>query len=371
MRDEAVEARGQKRTSQEEDRMEDEVPATPPPTRPRVESPSREDQTDSGMYSPDSPAPMPGPVEQGDRPDIALDVVNRHKASEQRRNRGRHVEHGQVGESHDDVRKAAASSNPFETVEGPKKGSASFFWPLGRVLPESTGTGRPGADEDSPAAAMKWKNPREAAISKLTRHPGPKMKAEEVTREERMWKPIGSGRVARTFLNAVQLITTTRSGPAMVDIKSRTIRDMSTGKVIDKCIPDDTPDNILHRRLPTPMHIRVELEMKDANQMFKVKGADVVEVFSQPRAAAEAGLRRFNGQVLRPGWSLDITMDDPEDGKPWDLSRKDKRRKLIEMVKHGKPYLLIGSRPCTAFSALQGLSEGKRRDPKAFEAEKK
>ena len=101
----------------------------------------------------------------------------------------------------------------------------------------------------------------------------------------------------------------------------RTTWSLSSGKVIDDCFPDDVPDEILHRKLPEPDDIRVELVMKQAMQMYERKGADVSEVYSQPRIALEAGLRKYMGQRLQPGWSLDLTRLDPSNGKPWGLSR--------------------------------------------------
>ena len=77
---------------------------------------------------------------------------------------------------------------------------------------------------------------------------------------------------------------------------------------------------------------------------------DVAEAYSPPRLVRMACKRG-----LRGGWSLDLTMIDPDDGKPWDLSLGAKRRKVMEMIKRDKPMLLIVSPMCGAFSALQEL----------------
>ena len=55
---------------------------------------------------------------------------------------------------------------------------------------------------------------------------------------------------------------------------------------------------------------------------------------------------------LRPGFSLDLTVDDPDDGTPWNFSNAEKRAKAVRLQEEQKPFLLIGSPPCTAFTTL-------------------
>ena len=104
-----------------------------------------------------------------------------------------------------------------------------------------------------------------SAIGSISKnHPGPRVRPEAVRHEEMQWKYMGSGIMARTFLNAKRLITTTKKGPAESEVKRRVIRNLATGKVIDQCEPEHTPDRVLNRELPEPTHIRVELELKEA-----------------------------------------------------------------------------------------------------------
>ena len=127
-------------------------------------------------------------------------------------------------------------------------------------------------------------------------------------------------------------------------------------------------DEQLRRRLPGPDNLRVELIMCDALAMYERQGADVVELFSQPRIAQESALRRYGGTELKAGWSLDLTMRDPSTGMPWDLSCKITQRKVRKMVVESKPFMLVGSPPCTAFSQIQGLNNY-RRDPEVVKKE--
>ena len=105
-----------------------------------------------------------------------------------------------------------------------------------------------------------------------------------------------------------------------MDVQHRKVWSLSTGKLIDECCVDDVSDEELHRRLPEPDNIRVEITMRNAIELFEKKGPDVAEIFSQPRICQEVDGRSFEGEKLKPGWSLDLTNLDPATGKSWDLS---------------------------------------------------
>ena len=99
--------------------------------------------------------------------------------------------------------------------------------------------------------------------------------------------------------------------------------------------------------------------MKGALKLFEMTGPDVVEVYSQPRVTQEAGVhKRFK---IRPGWSLDLTLDDPMTGLPWDLGKSEVRTRVRSLVKSTKPFMLIGSQPRTAISNMQNM-QGQSRD---------
>ena len=108
--------------------------------------------------------------------------------------------------------------------------------------------------------------------------------------------------------------------------------------------------------------------MQRALTMYQTKGAEMVELYSQRRIAQEAGLRKYSRVNLQPCWSLDLEMVDPATSSPWDLSKKDTQNKVKKMILEGKPFMVIGSPPCTAFSQLQGLNNFKR-DPQVVKKE--
>ena len=126
--------------------------------------------------------------------------------------------------------------------------------------------------------------------------------------------------------------------------------------MLDDCFPDDVADEVLHRDLGYTDDLRVELVMKDALSMYHRGGADVSEIYSQPRVAQEATVHSFQGQELKPGWSLDLTRNDPKTGEAWDLGCRKVQVRVRKMVLQDKPLFLIGSPPCTPFSTLQNIS---------------
>ena len=105
-------------------------------------------------------------------------------------------------------------------------------------------------------------------------------------------------------------------------------------------------------------------------KLFEPKGPDVVEIFSQPRLCQEVAGRSFGGTTLRPSFSLDLTMDDPATGQPWDLSKPAVQSRVIKPVRDVKPFRVAGYPPCTKFSLLQEISRAKR-DPKVMAKELK
>ena len=138
-------------------------------------------------------------------------------------------------------------------------------------------------------------------MSQLSDHPGPVDSTGHYAKGELEWKNIGSGVFAKTFPGATRLRTTSKGGPRLEDVHRRVIRSLSTGKVIDDCVVEDTPDDVLNRYLRHPDDLRVELTMRGGLKMFENKNADISEIFSQPRIAQEAALRRHGVMVLRTG----------------------------------------------------------------------
>ena len=70
----------------------------------------------------------------------------------------------------------------------------------------------------------------------------------------------------------------------------------------------------------------------------------VSELYSPPRVTAMA-----EKMGMIPGFALDLTVRDPEDGMPWDFDDPKKREKAEKMVK-GKSSLLIVVSPIVGYN---------------------
>ena len=233
----------------------------------------------------------------------------------------------------------------------------------GSVMGSPPGTDEAGGwqenDEHASGQMASQPNPPKE-ISSLSSHPGPKVKTSEIKSRDLKWVDIGSGVMSRTFVQATHMTTTSKGGPNICDVHSRKIWSLSTGKMIDDCVIDDTTDQMLGRELAAKDDIRVEVTLKNAVALFERKGPDVCEIYSQPRVCQEAMSKH-----LQPGWSLDLTTKDPATGDHWDLSQPKVQSRVRKLVRDTQPYCIIGSPPCTPFSPLQEIGRAKR-DPKVM-----
>ena len=91
----------------------------------------------------------------------------------------------------------------------------------------------------------------------------------------------------------------------------------------------------------------VSTKTKDRYVRQMIMGVDVTEVYSPERVTAMA---RELGMTA--GWAFDLTTSD-EQGRPWDLSNPETQQKAVKKCQADRPYLLIGSPPCTPFSRVQ------------------
>ena len=82
------------------------------------------------------------------------------------------------------------------------------------------------------------------------------------------------------------------------------------------------------------------------------------EIYSPPRITK--ALSGLPGHPLVPGFALDLTCVDEEDGQPWDFDRKDKRTKALELVRQHKPLFVVLSPACTAWCSWQQLNNTRR-----------
>ena len=70
---------------------------------------------------------------------------------------------------------------------------------------------------------------------------------------------------------------------------------------------------------------------------------------------------------VAPGFALDLTVNDPLDGLPWDFSHAGKRNRARALLREQKPLLLIGSPECKAFSTWMVLNRARARCVEAID----
>ena len=269
------------------------------------------------------------------------------------------------GDSGDDAERAARGSTSPRGRKRDAEDSADDEERMNRGAPvqQAAERGQKRKDDEQDDTARTEGRADDMAsltLSSLAQHPGPIHPGGPIDRADLSWRHIGSGVFARTFPKSRHLITTSKGGPQLQDVHRRITRSLTTCKIIDDCIVKETPSRLLHRRMKNADDIRVELTMDGALKEYEEMGADVSEVYSQPRIVQEAALRTYGGTTLKPGWSLDLTLSDPLTGRPWDFSKKEVRARVRGLVRDSKPFMLIGSPPCTMFSSLQNLSKSKR-----------
>ena len=80
--------------------------------------------------------------------------------------------------------------------------------------------------------------------------------------------------------------------------------------------------------------------------------AKVAELYSPPRVTEELG--RLPRMSLAGGPTFDLRAD--ANGVAWDFRRADHRRRAREQIRQERPFIVIGSPPCTDFGAIQNLN---------------
>ena len=113
------------------------------------------------------------------------------------------------------------------------------------------------------------------------------------------------------------------------------------------------------------MHLGVE-QKSFKREHKKAMRRIVSEIYSPPRVTKM--LSKMKGHPLAPGFALDITCYDPDDGQPWDFDLAEKRTKARRLLHETKPLFLIGSPMCTAWCTWQRINRLKR-DPAVVQRE--
>ncbi len=163
---------------------------------------------------------------------------------------------------------------------------------------------------------------------------------EEMSRQVREGYPAPGGAGVRHLRDAGQ-----PSGQAQDGEPADGIADVFMGMIQDQ---DDCMSMLAHIGVETKNY------QKEHRKSFRKV---ISEIYSPPRVTKV--LSAMPPSELIPGFALDLTCIDPEDGKPWDFNKKSKRQKALNMIREQKPLFLICSPMCTAFCTWQRLNAQK------------
>ena len=92
-----------------------------------------------------------------------------------------------------------------------------------------------------------------------------------------------------------------------------------------------------------------------AEELAAMAALDIIEVFSPSRLNQE--VQRFG---FRPGAAIDLDELKPDGSERWDLDKEEDFELAMEMIIMEHPWLVTSSPPCTTFSPLRRISNGKR-----------
>jgi len=116
-------------------------------------------------------------------------------------------------------------------------------------------------------------------------------------------------------------------------------------------------DDVIAELLVTQMGSSGRSRVREQRSGFR---RIVSEIYSPARVTQM--IRDKKMKHIMPGFAFDITVNDPEDGLPWDFSLKSKRDKARRIFREQKPFMLIGSPMCRHFSTWQALNFARSND---------
>ena len=79
----------------------------------------------------------------------------------------------------------------------------------------------------------------------------------------------------------------------------------------------------------------------------------VTKLFRPPRVTEE--MRRVPNLMFEGGETYDLFQD--KNGKAWDFRKAADRKQVRAEIMEQKPWMVIGSPPCTAFSSLMSFNK--------------
>ena len=111
----------------------------------------------------------------------------------------------------------------------------------------------------------------------------------------------------------------------------------------------------------------LQLQVEELRDLFAINGDSrqvakrrIVELFSVPRVTKELKHMKklIPGLAMTPGSTFDLSVD--EHGNRYDFLLAADRRRARARLRRERPWLIVGSPPCTDYSLLQEISTTRR-----------
>ena len=125
---------------------------------------------------------------------------------------------------------------------------------------------------------------------------------------------------------------------------------------------DDSDDMEMLNLIQSGMPEQVAKDYINIYEVLLVQGASkgvakqkVTELFSPPRVTEE--MRRVPNLMFEGGETYDLFQD--KNGKAWDFRKAADRKQVRAEIMEQKPWMVIGSPPCTAFSSLMSFNKNR------------
>ena len=144
-------------------------------------------------------------------------------------------------------------------------------------------------------------------------------------------------------------------GPSSNDVDMHSVGSLEAAQSLGNLEPD--AGDCIAELLLTQMGASGRSYRRESRQAAR---KIVSEMYSPPRVTKL--IRELKLKHMMAGFAFDLSMIDEDDGMPWDFSIPAKREKAWKRFTEQKPYVLIGSPACTAFSTWQRLKEAKSDD---------
>ena len=133
------------------------------------------------------------------------------------------------------------------------------------------------------------------------------------------------------------------------DLRLRHLEVTKTGNELWADVCDEEDQENKDPATQASRVMKVAKDIKIVGQLLQSKSV-IAEVYNPPMVTAEG--KKIG---LKCGFAFDLTVPDT-DGTVWDITKTPCGKKAWARPQKEKPYMLVGSPPCTCWSVIQNLN---------------